>query len=254
MSRANPSRRGQPVRSLGLTLALAALVVAAALGAYCVFGRADISGEKPSERIAAIHEITAERPWRTAEVLAEAAENDPSPQVRAEAIAGLSRVLAPEHRGVVEKGTTDPDARIRAISADVLGGYRDKPAADVLARLIKTDKDEEVVEGALRGLARCDDPKSIVWLLETAADESRSGAVKLVAMKGLLRKFGARLPDDRDPEDEPGWRDLIQRWKRHPIIRNAYAAVPEVQLVDHPEHLIGTDHHKDRPKPPVRKD
>ncbi len=253
MSGAKASRRGQPVRAVGLTLASAALVGAVAVAAYSVFGRAEISGEKPPERIAEIHEIAAERPWGTAKVLAEAAENDPSPEVRAEAIAGLSQVLAPEHRAVVEKGTADSDARIRAIAADVLGVFGDKPAAGVLVKLIETDQDEEVVKGALRGLARCDDPRAIVWLLETA-EKGSSRDVKLVAMKGLLRKFRCRLSKDRDPSDEANWRDLIQLWKRPKAVRDAYAAVPEVQLVDRPQDIIGKHYHPERREPQGHKD
>lgn len=225
-------------------VAAAALVGVAAVAGYLVFGRAEVSGGDPPERIAAIHEIAAERPWGAGKALAQAAANDPSPQVRREAIAGLSHFLAPEHRAAVEKGTTDSDARVRAIAADTLGLYRDKAATDVLVQLIETDRDEQVVQAALRGVVRCNDPRAIVMLLETA-DKGSSRAVKMVAMKGLLRWFRGRIPKDRDPRDKPRWRDLIQRWKGDSRVRAAYAAAG-VELVQRPQDRIGKDWHPER--------
>lgn len=223
------------------TLAAAAVVAAAAWAIRLSFGQADVSGEDPAERIAAIHEMTAKRPSGAGKALARAAADDPSPLVRGDAMGGLSHFLAPEHRAVVEKGTKDSDGRVRAIAADTLGLFGDKAAADVLVKVIETDQDEQVVQAALRGIVRCDDPRAIVMLLETAANGS-SSAVKMVAMKGLLRKFGAKIPENRDPDKNASWLDLIQRWKRSIRVRDAYAAAG-ARLVDRPQDVIGKPCH-----------
>lgn len=236
------SNHAQWIVALGVTA-----VVAAAAG-YYGFRPATVPGGDPPERITAIRQIAAKRPTGAAKALAEAA-SDASPQVRREALAGLSHFPEPEHRAIVEKGTRDPDRRVRAIAANTLGAaFGDKPATTVLVKLVETDRDEQVILASLRGLVRCDDPRAIVTLLETAADETRSRAVQMVAMKALLRKFGAGLSKKRDPDKKASWRDLIQRWKGYRRVRDAYAAAG-VRLVDRPQDIIGKDYHPERKKP-----
>lgn len=245
MSGRKTSNRAQWVVTLSLTAVLAAVA------GYYALRPPEVTGGDPPERIDTIREITANRPSGAGKALAKAA-TDSSPQVRREAMAGLGHFLEPEHRVVVEKGTTDPDTRVRAIAANTLGVYGDRSAAVVLVKLIETDKEEQVVQAALRGLVKCDDNKAIVALLE-AADKGSSRDVKMVAMKGLLRKFGARLSKRRDPDKEASWRDLIQRWKRYKRVRDAYAA-ERMPLNDRPQDLIGPDYHPERRKPWEHKD
>ncbi len=230
MSRLKRSNHAQWIVAVCLTVALAAVA------GYYALRPAEVTGDDPPDRIAAIREITVNRPVGAGKALAQAA-TDSSPQVRREALAGLSYFPADEHRAVVEKGTTDPDTRVRAIAANTLGVYGDESAANVLAKLIETDREEQVVQAALRGLVKCDDPRAIVALLETAADEGKSRAVKIVAMKGLLRKFNAKPPKKSDPDKEASWRDLIQRWKRYKPVREAYATAG-ARLVDRPQDII----------------
>jgi len=221
-------------------LAATALVGAAIVAGQFTVSQADVSGENPAERIAAIHQVAVKRSPGAGKALARAAADDPSALVRGEAMAGLSHFLAPEHRPVVEKGTKDTDGRVRAIAADTLGMFGDKAAADVLIELIKTDEDEQVVQGALRGIFRCDDPRAVVTLL-TTAEKGGSRDVKMVAMKSLLRWYGGTIPEDRDPNKEASWRDLIQRWKQDGRVRAAYAAAG-ARLVDRPQDIIGKEH------------
>lgn len=229
-----------------LLLMAGAVVAVVPVALYFTLREAQVSGGTPSERIAAIHRIVAERPRGGGKALARAAAEDPSPLVRAEAMAalGLKHFLAPEHRGVIEKGTADSDVRVRAVAAETLGRYGDKPAADVLTKLIRPDQDERITQGALHGLAGCDVSIAIVTLLETA-DKGSSRAVKLVAMKGLLRKFKAKIPDGRDPDKAASWRDLVHRWKRSPTVRKAYADEDKA-LNYQPKYILGKDHHGDR--------
>ena len=239
------SRLPRGWRAVGIPLvALAVLVCAGAVTIALLAARsAEVTGETPEERVASVCRIARNRPPGARRALARAAA-DGNPAVRRAAMAGLSHVLEAEDRAVFEKGTRDPDGRVRAIAADTLGLFRDGAAADVLVKLIESDPSEEVRAAAVRGLARCDDPRSIVVLLETA-DKDNSGNIKLVAMKGLLRKFAGRKADRRDPSDEAGWRDLIQRWKWDERVRNAYAAAG-VPLIDRPKDIIGKVWHPER--------
>ena len=228
--------------------AVAAVVVAVVLIAliavrYLPAGSPDVSSGDPSQRIDAIREIAVNRSPGAGEMLSRAA-SDPSPKVRREALAGLSHFLKPEHREVVRKSTKDANAGVRAIAVDVMGLYADNTATADLIEIVKKEPEEKVRQAALRGLVRCDDPKAIVALLDRA-EHGASRETKLIAMKGLLRKFGVRISRDRDPKDGPGWRDLIQRWKQSWRVRDAYAAAG-AKLVMRPQDILGKDWHPER--------
>ena len=209
-------------------------------------GSPDVSSGDPSQRIAAIHEVTVSSASDAGETLARVVAKDTSPKVRREALAGLSHFLKPAHRAVVEKSTKDADAGVRAVAAETLGLYADKAATVALIEMVdkETEKDENVRKAALRGLVKCDDPKAIVALLDRA-ERGETREIKLVAMKGLLSKLGVRMSRDRDPKDGRRWRDLIQRWKQSWRIREAYAAAG-VRLVSRPQDLLGKDWHPER--------
>lgn len=210
----------------------------------------DVSSGDTSQRIAAIREIAVNGPADAGETLAKVVDSDRSPEVRREALAGLSHYLKPEHGKIIRKSTKDADPGVRAIAADTLGVYArkyrdaDKRATADLIAIVKQEPEEIVRQGALRGLVRCEDPKSIVALLDRA-EHGASREIKLIAMKGLLRKLGVRMSRDRDPKDSAGWRDLIQRWKQSRRIRKAYAAAGE-RLVQRPQDLLGKDWHPER--------
>ena len=82
----------KPIAVAG-AFALCAGVVIAATGA-------EVTGETPQERVAAVHQVAARRPRGAARALARAAE-DRSPEVRRAAVAGLAHVLEADHRPVV---------------------------------------------------------------------------------------------------------------------------------------------------------
>ena len=207
-------------------------------------GSPDISSGNASQRISAIHEIAVSGSADAGEMLARAAADDPSPKVRCEALAGLSHYLKPAHRELIRKSTKDADPGVRAVAADTLGLYADKSATADLVAIVKTEPEENVRQAALRGLVRCDDPKSIVTLMDRA-EHGAGREIKMIAMKGLLKKLGVRISRERDPSDGPGWRDLIQRWKWDRRIRKAYAAANE-RLVHRPQDRLGKDYHPER--------
>ena len=228
--------------------AAAVVIIAVVAAGFLTGGSPDVSSGDASQRIAAIHEVAANGSPDAGDTLARAAVADPSPKVRREALAGMTHFLRVEHREVIRKSTKDADAGVRAIAADTLGQYakkyNDKTATADLIEIVKKEPEENVRQAALRGLARCDDPRSIVTLLDRA-EHGATREIKLVAMKGLLRKLGVRMSRARDPKDRPGWRDLIQRWKQSRRVVAAYTAAG-VRLVSRPQDLLGKDWHPER--------
>jgi len=211
--------------------------------------RAEVpSAGTPQQRAEAVQQIAARQSSRAVEVLAAAAINDPSPTVRRTAMAGMARHADPEHRQVFERGVRDSDASVRAIAADDLGAYGDQQTVEVLIGLVHDDPDDQVRLAALRGLAECDDPRAIVVLLQTG-ESGRTAALKLQAMKSLLRKFHGKLSPGRVPDDEPVWRDLIQRYKMVAPVQRAFAAAG-VPLDSRPRDLMTPRLH-DRPPAPA---
>jgi len=226
-----------------VVLAVASVLAVTAASLYLAFSPPSLSGDV-SERIAAIHKMTVERPRGAGGVLARAAEDDPSPEVRREAVGALGHFIEPQFRPAVVTCTTDQVADVRAMAAGTLGLYGDAEAADVLARMIADDTETRVVQAALGGLADCKAPMAIVALLETA-EKNTSTEVRMVAMKSLLRKYEGKVPDGVTPDDEKRWRDLLQRWRRFDRIKDAYATAG-VTLVNRPGDIIGHDHHPER--------
>jgi hypothetical protein len=241
-----------PARSWKLAGIVLAVVACAAV-AYLVSrsaGNADVPVAGTAlERADSVEQIAAKRSPGEAEALAVAAIKDPSPAVRRSAMAGMTRHATAEHRKVFEQGVRDPDPTVRAIAADNLGGYRDAPATGVLVDLVRDDPDERARLAALRGLAECDDPRAIVTLLQTG-ESGKTKAMKLVAMKSLVRKFKGKLNEDRTPDNDPKWRDLIQRFKGDLRVRNAFAAAG-VPINDRPGDMLGKDQHGERAAQPV---
>lgn len=240
-----PTGRPKKWVPIVLVLAFVACVAGTAIALYVSQG-ADVAGEAPGDRTAAIRRIAARRPPGARKALARAV-SDPSPKVRREAHAALTHFIDredPADREVVEQGTRDADGSVRAVAADTLGLFRDGLAADVLVRLIQTDPDKRVRLAAVRGLAKCDDPRSIAFLLETA-EEASSRDVRHEAMRFLMRQFGGNLRSSRDPRNVPAWKDMIQRWKRDQRVRQAYAAAG-IKLVDRPQDILGKDFHPER--------
>ena len=222
---------------------LCAAVVAIAL--YATTG-AEVSGETPEDRVASIHRLAADRPHGAAEAIATAVD-DRSPEVRRAAMASLTHFANADNRSVIEKGTSDPDGGVRAISADAMGLFHDAAAANTLIKLLQTDPNEQVHLSALRGLARCADPRSAAVLLE-AADKGKTLSIKRQAMKSFLVVFQGKLGEMRNPAETARWRDLIQRWKWDQRVRDSYQ-VAGIRLVDRPQDIIGKDYHPERRTP-----
>lgn len=210
------------------------------------FGRPDVTSGSEQDRAAAVASIASQRPLGARDSLSTAAE-DQSPYVRRAAIVGLTQMMEPVDRPVIEKAVQDKDAGVRAVAAESLGTFNDAPATEELIRLLETDPNESVRMAALRGLVDCDDPRAIVAMVETAGKDV-SYDIKLQAGKSALRKAGGRLLPGRHPNDDVLWRDLVQRLKNDSRIRQAYAAAG-VTLVNHPEDIAKRDLHGVRQLP-----
>jgi len=212
-------------------------------------GRADVTSGSEQDRAAAVIRIAGQRPLGARDSLSTAAQ-DESPFVRRAAIVGLTQMMDPADRPVIEKAVQDKDAGVRAIAAESLGTFNDAPATEELIRLLETDPDESVRMAALRGLVDCEDPRAIVAMVETASKDA-SYEIKLQAGKSALRKAGGRLLPGRNPNDDVLWRDLVQRLKNDSRIRQAYAAAG-VTLVNHPEDIAKRDLHGVRQLPAAK--
>ena len=207
---------------------------------------ADVDEGGEEQRIASVQRIASTQPPGARAALARTARSDKSPRVRRTALISLGQIRTDQDREVFQESTRDEDDTIRAVAADTLGTYNDAEAVTALLQLVKDDPSERVRIGALRGLARCEDPRAVVCLVQTA-EFARSLEIKRQAMRSLMRKFSANIRKMRNPADVPRWRDLIQRWKWDQRIRDAYAAAG-ADLVDRPEHILGKDYHPERHK------
>ena len=224
--------------------ALAAVLLLVLIISWSFSGSPSMSGGDEEQRLASIGDIVVDGGSGAGDVLAKVAQSDPSPKVRRKALAGMSHFLTPLHRKVVQESTKDPDPIVREIAVDILGMYRDKQASAELVEIVKNEPEEKVQQAACRGLERCDDPMAIVTLM----DQAENGAtldVKRVAMKCLLSKLGVRISRDRDPKDDRGWRDLIQRWKTSRRVQAAYTKA-NVRWVSKPQDRLGKDWHPER--------
>ncbi|MCP4375168.1 MAG: HEAT repeat domain-containing protein, partial [bacterium] len=175
-------------------------------------GLPDVSSGTTEERISAIHTVAASGSKETARILAGVVSSDAPPAVRREALAGMVHHPEPNHRPAIKKSVKDASPAVREIAVSALSMYKDKDATADLIEVVREEPEERVRHAALRGLVRCEDPTSIVTLLDRA-ENGDTNETKRIAMKGLLRKLGVRMSVDRDPKDGRGWRDLIQRWK-----------------------------------------
>ncbi len=241
-----PSWRRKPAAIVVLIVAGAATAALFAAGYW--MSRARIEGDSPRERIASICRIAADRPPRAGAALARAAVEETDAEVRRAAAVALGQFLCPECRSAVERAASDASARVRQAGAETLSLYRDGRAADVLVKLAGSDGDVGVRLAALRGLGRCDDPRSFVVLLDVA-ERGDTMEMQRQAMRALAGKVGARLDGRRDPRNPPGWRDLLQRFRRIEVVRKAHAELG-VPLVDRPGDLLGPDRHPERRRRP----
>jgi len=176
-----------------------------------------------ADKIAAIDKLAGSGSSGAGKSIAEAAANDPDPAVRKAALAGMVRFTSPQYRKVIEQGTKDRDAGVRASAAATLAAYKDNDAADKLGQLLGSDPDEQVRLAAASGLGMNTSPKALVFLLENA-EKNDNPKVQHRAMSLLLPKFGMRFCERVDPRNLPRWRDLVEEMKEHGTVQQAYAA------------------------------
>ena len=186
-------------------------------------GEDRVEGSTPKDRVAAIGRLSSGNSPGASEALVRALD-DPAPEVRRAAVAGMVRYIRPENRAAVEKAASDADGRVRAAAVSVLGLYRDAPAADKLADVAVDDPEEQVRIAALRGLAACPGPLSVVTLVEIA-EKGQSFNLKYQALVAAFEKCGARLQSRQRPDDPAVWEELVYQLKRLNRVQKAYAAL-----------------------------
>jgi len=224
---------------------------------YWPGGTPDVDSGDDADKIAAIHEIARTRPPEAAETLARVVSSKASLRVRRAAFAGMSHFVRPKgrppvqkHRPLVEKIAKDrsSDASMRRIAADTLGMYGDRAAAAQLHEIVNKDPEETVRISAIHGLAKCDDANAVITLLDRAENGS-TFEIKRAAMISLLGKLRVKMALTRDPKDNKGWRDLIQRWKESRHIRAAFeeaGRLDELHRISRPQDRMGKDWHPER--------
>ncbi|MCP4374735.1 MAG: HEAT repeat domain-containing protein [bacterium] len=227
-----------------LLAAVAVILITVLAVRFFSSGLPDVSSGTNEERISAIHTVAASGSEDTARILAGVVSSDAPPAVRREALAGMSHHPKPEYRPAIKKSLKDANPGVREIAVSALSMYKDKDATADLIEVVREEPEERVRHAALRGLVRCEDPTSIVTLLDRA-ENGDTNETKRIAMKGLLRKLGVRMSVDRDPKDGRGWRDLIQRWKESRRVQAAYTSA-NVRLVSRPQDRMGEDWHPER--------
>ncbi len=210
-----------------LLFALVAVVaVAAVLATTLRSRRARLTGETTKERIDCIGRMADERKWGAAEVLADAARNEPSPEVRRAALVALGRVSDGDHRAVLEAALADADAGVRSAAAVGLGRFADEAAAKRLGELALGDGDVKVRLAAVAGLDACASDRALVYLVETMVKGSPV-EVQLHARAAAQRRL--RMPHrEIRPEHVRLWRDDVALVKSQPIVKQAYekAGIP----------------------------
>jgi len=212
-----------------------AVVLAAAVAAAYVVGRARITGGTPAERIAAICRVADEGRPGAGAAIAAAADDDPSPAVRRVALLALARFIDAEHRGLVEAATRDADPGVRAAAAATLGEFDDDSAADRLGELAAKDGDEQVRLAAADGLERCGTDKAVVGLVETM-ENNDNPKVREHARSAVLRRLNWPERNTR-AADVAMWRNDVELIKVDPAVVAAYKTAG-VQLVHHLEYII----------------
>ena len=185
--------------------------------------RPAVEGAAPEDRIRSVCRAADRDGVRAADVLADAALNDPSPAVRRAALVALGRLAPPQCRDCVEKATRDAVPEVRAAAAAALGAYPDEAAADRLGDLVQKDPEAEVRQGAATGLARHRSPKALVWLVE-AGEREPSAEVLAHAVAKIFERLGMRyIGAQQAPGDaKANLLSVIEGLKDNVVVQKAF--------------------------------
>ena len=205
--------------------AIGLLLVVIAVGIVAFFsGGADISGERPEQRIESIVRLANERPRGAADVLAETAVNDPDASVRRAAVASLGRFGREEDRAVIESATRDEDPGVRRTAVRLLAAtYEDESAIDIAAEMAAADTDPQTRGAAADVLADSDEAYAIVHLvraMEIATVETRP-----LMLAAVRKRFGIRM--DVDCADDDQWERLLVAIKNAEGVAAAFEQLGE---------------------------
>ncbi len=203
------------------------IIIVAAVAAYFTFGTAPskVTGSTPEEQVDSVNRIIAGGSSKAPSVLAQAAVNNPYPQVREAAILGMSQSLRPEVRPVIETALNDPSPQVRSAAAKVLGAFNDEPAVEKLAEVCAKDPEPAVRIGAVTGLGRNNDTRAIIALREII-ESNTNRETQHRAIKEIYKKTDVTYVGD-DPVEVKDWKKYAlyqsEKVKQFPAVKAAYA-------------------------------
>ena len=212
-----------------------AVLVGVLVLAAAVAGRPSIAGDTPAERIKSICRLADQGRRGAGDVIARAAENDPSPEVRRAALLALQRFPQPRFRQVVETAARGETVEIRSAAVITLGAYGDAPAVDRLGELAMTDPQAEVRVAAVEGLERCAIDRAIVHLVEVM-EKSDNPRVQQHARSAVLRRL-IWPPRNTRPQDRSMWLNDRELVKAQPVVIEAYKRAGK-ELKHYPEYIL----------------
>jgi len=203
--------------------AVAVIIVVVTIG--YAFSTAEVTGRTSQERIDSICKLADEKPRGAGDAIAAAAVGESDPAVRKAAFLALGRFAGDKHRQVVEAGTRDADAAVRASAAATLGLYDDDAAACRLGELLTGDPDEAVRMGALTGLGHIRGLRATALVVRAIEGDDRL-PVRLRAMQTLGVRFGFTFRDPTDPRTPAGAARIRNTLKMLPAVTEALEKYP----------------------------
>lgn len=106
-----------------------------------------------------IGSMPAEDQERWAMTLAKIIAKDPSPEIRARAIATISKVQDPATTQALNRASTDEVEKVRLAACQAWGRQRTDAGRDMLINLANSDESTSVRAAAIKSLGEFDDPQ-----------------------------------------------------------------------------------------------
>jgi hypothetical protein len=198
-----------------------------------------LAGDRhPKVRAKAVNALWAlsermDEPQRTSTLAAlRAVASDADSVVRANAVAGLAALHAPEAQGRVLAGLADPDWSVRTLSATAVCAIPEPGAA--VAKLVELlDEDDPIVRQAAAGaLGQVGEPRA-VQPLRGRLTEERELQVRQVIEQALTSLEGSTFPLVREARPRArsvGRKGLTGQWAERLVV--LFLVLPLFPLVD----------------------
>ncbi|MBN1394593.1 MAG: HEAT repeat domain-containing protein [Pirellulales bacterium] len=155
----------------------------------------------PAERIAALHELTAEaaksspeKRLQISDQLAHSIRSEHDPIIRVEIIRVLGSCPGPTADAVLKAALRDPDAQVRIAACESWGTRGDERAAKLLSDLLRSDIDIDVRLAAAKALGETRNPAAVEALGEALEDSDP--AMQYRAVLALEKATGKDLGND----------------------------------------------------------